>query len=92
MPVIMKTNFPVCIKKSSKMFYKILSIKPTGRRSTDEIKQFALILNFYFPKAYNSLRKYLHLPHTSPINPWIASVYTSSYFLSLVFEDLRINI
>ena len=41
--------------------------KPQGRRYSDELKQFALTLNFYSHKAYNYMRKVFYLPHQSSI-------------------------
>ena len=38
--------------------------KPTGRRYSEEFKQFALTVNFYSHKAYNFLRK-VFIYHTS---------------------------
>ena len=38
--------------------------KSYGHRYTDEIKQFAVTLHYYSPKAYEYVQKILALPHT----------------------------
>ena len=63
-----------------------------GRRSTDEIKQFTVTINFYSPKICNFLKHYLYLSHPLSIKQWISSVDASPGFLSEVFEDSRIKI
>ena len=40
-----------------------------GSRNTEEIKQFAISLHYYSPKAYMFVRKALHLPHPSTLRP-----------------------
>ena len=41
---------------------------------TTEIKQFAMTLHYYTPKAYDFVQKMLSLPHPSSIRLWAASV------------------
>ena len=38
---------------------------PKKRRYTQELKEFALTLYFYSPRAYNYFRSIFHLPHPS---------------------------
>lgn len=46
------------------------SSKTEGRRYTEQIKQFAVSLHFYSPKAYKFVRKAFHLPSPSTIRSW----------------------
>ena len=62
---------------------------PRGQRYTDEIKQFALTVNFYSPKAYGFLRRVFKLPHPSSIRLWTATVNCEPGFLHEVFQDLK---
>ena len=61
----------------------------TGRRYSEEFKQFALTVYFYSPKAYNFLRKVFYLPHQSSVRNWISSVDCEPGFLSEAFADLQ---
>ena len=63
--------------------------KPAGRRYSEELKQFALTVNFYSHRAYNFLRKIFKLPHESSIKQWTASVNCEPGFLTEVFQDLE---
>ena len=60
-----------------------------ARRYSDEIKQFALTLHYYSPKAYDFIRKVLHLPNPSSIRAWSASVDCSPGFLIEVMDSLK---
>ena len=52
---------------------------------TDEIKQFAVTLHYYSPKAYEYVQKILALPHTSSIRAWAASVdYNPGYLMNVI--------
>ena len=77
--------------------------KPSGRRNTDEVKQFALTLIIYSPKVCDFLKVFygnihIYLIHntsyliSSSIKQWIASVDVLSDLFSRVFEDLAIKI
>ena len=66
--------------------------KPTGRRYSEELKKFALTVNFYSPKAYNFLRRVFYLPHQSSIRQWASTVNCEPGFFSEVFQDLNIKI
>ena len=61
----------------------------TGRRYSEEFKQFALTVYFYSPKAYNFLRKVFFLPHQSSIRNWTSSVNCEPGFLSEALADLQ---
>ena len=61
----------------------------TGRRYSEEFKQFALTLYFCSPKAYNFLRKIFFLPHQSSIRNWTSSVNCEPGFLSEAFANLQ---
>ena len=53
----------------------------SGSRYATEIKEFAVSLYFYSPKAYRLLRKYLSLPHPSTIRAWSARISCEPGFL-----------
>ena len=61
----------------------------TGRRYSEQLKQFAFTVYFYSPKAYNFLRKIFFLPHQSSIRNWTSSVNCEPGFLSEAFADLQ---
>ena len=46
----------------------------SGSWYATKIKEFAISLHFYSPKAYMFLRKYLSLPHPSTIHAWSAGM------------------
>ena len=60
--------------------------KPTGRRYSEEFKQFALTVNFYSHKAYNFLRKSFYLPHQSSIRQWNFLLIASLDFYQKCFR------
>ena len=47
---------------------------PKGRRYSDEIKKFALTLNFYSPRAYEYIRGLFSLPQSNSLTEWTSSV------------------
>ena len=53
----------------------------SGSWYASEIKEFAISLHFYNPKAYMFLRKYLSLPHPSTIRAWSAGIECEPGFL-----------
>ena len=59
-----------------------------GHCYTDEIKQFAVTLHYYSPKAYEYVQKILALPHTSSIRAWAASVDCNPGYLMNVIRCL----
>ena len=64
---------------------------PKKRRYTQDMKEFALTLYFYSPRAYNYVRGILHLPHPSMLRKWSASVNCQPGFLSEVFKSLAVE-
>ncbi|KAL4136305.1 hypothetical protein QTP88_007853 [Uroleucon formosanum] len=56
-----------------------------GHRYSLEIKQFALTLHYYSPKAY----AYCRLPNISAIRNWTSSVNAEPGFLTEVFDALK---
>jgi hypothetical protein len=62
---------------------------PKGRRYSDPVKEFAMTLYYYSPKAYNYVRGILHLPHQSSLQNWCQSVNCQPGFLSEVFAHLK---
>jgi hypothetical protein len=64
-------------------------IKSTGSRYSEEIKQFAISLHFYSPKAYKFVRKSLHLPNPSTIRSWASSIDCEPGFLNNVIKHLQ---
>ena len=63
--------------------------KPShGQRYSDIAKQFAVTLYYHSTKAYEYVRKILHLPHVSSIRNWCSSVNCQPGFLSDVIEQL----
>lgn len=51
-----------------------LTCAPTARRYSDEVKEFALTLYFYSPKAYRYVRSIIPLPNPSLLRKWSSSV------------------
>ena len=64
------------------------STSPCGRRYTDDIKEFALTLYFYSPKAYQYVRSIIPLPNPSLIRKWSSSVECEPGFLKEAFQSL----
>lgn len=57
------------------------------------MKQFALTLLYYSPKAYKFCRSILSLPHPASIRNWISSVNAEPGFLSNVLTQLsKLNV
>lgn len=64
-----------------------------GRRYSKEMKQFALTLLYYSPKAYKFCRSILSLPHPASIRNWISSVNAEPGFLNNVLTQLsKLNV
>ena len=68
------------------------SSKREGRRYTEQIKQFAVSLHFYSPKAYKFARKAFHLPSPSTIRSWATTVECEPGFLNQVINHLQNNL
>ena len=52
-----------------------------GSRYGNEIKEFALTLHFYSPKAYKFVRQSLHLPHPATLRSWCVNIHCEPGFL-----------
>ena len=52
-----------------------------GSNYSEEIKQFAISLKFYSPRAYNFVRKYLSLPHPAILRAWSTNIDCEPGFL-----------
>lgn len=60
-----------------------------GPKYSDEVKKFALTLQFYSAKGYNFLRRYFVLPHPSTIRTWASAVDGSAGFTEQAFNQLK---
>ncbi len=65
------------------------NVQPNGRRYADQIKEFAVTLHFYSPKAYNFLRTIIPLPQPSLIKIWASSVDCEPGFITEAFDILK---
>ena len=54
----------------------------SGSRYSNDIKEFAVSLHFYSPRAYKFVRKTLHLPHPATLRSWAGNVVCEPGFLS----------
>ena len=59
---VLNENFSGLTHEIIQNQFKNQNIKPKGHRYNDEIKKFALTLNFYSPKAYQFVQPLLCLP------------------------------
>ena len=59
-----------------------------GKRYTEAVKEFAITLYFYSPRAYNFVRDLLSLPHPSMIRKWSASIDCEPGFISEAIHSL----
>ena len=57
-----------------------------GHHYTDQLKQFAMTLHYYSPKAYDFVCKILMLPHPASIRCWAASVDCNAGYLMDVIK------
>lgn len=73
-------------------FKENLKSSPRGRRYTDEIKEFALTLYFYSPKAYRYVRSIIPLPNPSLIKKWSTSIKCDPGFIEEAFSSLSTQI
>ena len=62
--------------------------RKAGSRYNQEMKEFAVSLHFYSAKAYNFVRKSLHLPHPATIRSWAADVACEPGFLMTTISSL----
>ena len=65
-----------------------LKRSPSGRRYSDEIKEFALTLHYYSPKAYKYVRSIVPLPNPYLIKKWSASFKCEPGFIEDAFTSL----
>ena len=62
--------------------------KPSGRRYDDQVKEFALTLYFYSPKAYKYVRSIIPLPNPSSLRKLTSSVNCEPGFFEEAFNAL----
>ena len=62
---------------------------PRGRRYSDFVKEFAVTLNYYSPKAYEYVRSVIPLPQPSLIRKWSSIVECNPGFFKESFESLK---
>ena len=60
--------------------------KGSGSRYFEEMKEFAISLHFYSPRAYKFIRKSLNLPHPATIRSWSINIDCEPGFLKKTFE------
>ena len=60
----------------------------TGSRYSKDIKEFAISLHLYSPRAYKFVRKTLHLPHPATLRSWAGNVVCEPGFLSNVISSV----
>ena len=65
-----------------------LKASPSGRRYSDEMKEFALTVYFYSPKAYKYIRSIIPLPNQSLIRKWSTSLKCNPGFIEEAFTSL----
>lgn len=65
-----------------------LNTVPSARRYSDEIKEFALTVYFYSPRAYRYIRSIIPLPNPSLVRKWSASIQCDPGFIKEVFASL----
>ena len=85
---VLRSNFSGMKHSLFKNVLKHSSRLPQGRRYTDEVKEFALALQFYSTKAYNYVRSIISLPHLSMIQKRARSINGEPGFITESFESL----
>ena len=65
-----------------------LNTTPSARRYSDEIKEFALTVYFYSPRAYRYIRSIVPLPNPSLVRKWSASLQCEPGFIKEAFASL----
>ena len=67
--------------------------KQAESRYSEEIKEFAISLHFYSPRAYKFARKSLNLPHPSTLRAWSSNIECDPGFLknSLLYIEGQVN-
>ena len=69
-------------------FNQNLKVAASGIRYPDEIKELALTLYFYSPKAYRYIRSIIPLPNQSLIKKWSSSFKCEPGFIEEAFTSL----
>lgn len=84
---ILDNNFSGITNTIFKSELKNKNRPATGHRYTDEMKKFALTLQFYSPGAYNFVRTILSLPcPPSALSNWTSRINCDPGFFKVVFE------
>ena len=65
-----------------------LNTIPSAQRYSDEIKEFALTVYFYSPRAYRYIRSIIPLPNPSLVRKWSASLQCEPGFIKEAFASL----
>ena len=86
--MILKHNFGGMAKELFKNQLKNSGKTSYGQRYSFEIKQFALTLHYYSPKAYDFVCKMFILPHPYSIRNWAASVDCDPGYLTNVINAI----
>ena len=69
-----------------------VSCLPNGRRYSDIVKEFAVTLHFYSPKAFEYVRIILPLPHEPLTKKWSSVIECQPGFVKESFESLQKDI
>ena len=72
-----------------KNFLQNSNISSQSRRYNNSIKEFALTLSYYSPKAYAYVRSIMPLPHPSLIRKWARNVNCEPGFIGESFRSLE---
>ena len=83
---ILDHNFSGIAKKLIESHIANAKVQPNLNCYSDEVKQFAMTLHYYSPKAYEFVCQVLKLPHTSRIQHWAASVNCEPGYLTDVIK------
>lgn len=83
---ILDHNFSGIAKKLIESHIANAKVQPNLNHYSDEVKQFAMTLHYYSPKAYEFVCQVLKLPHTSRIWHWAASVNCEPGYLTDVIK------
>ena len=73
-------------------FKEYVKALPSGRRYSDEIKEFAITLDYYSPSAYEYIRSIVPLPNESLVRKWSASFKCNPGFIDEAFTSLSTTI
>lgn len=76
---VLGSNFGHIEVEVFKNEFKSRSFKTTSQRSKD-IKEYAVLLNFYSPRAHKFVRKTPHLPHPATHQSWTGKVVCEAGF------------